>query len=264
MRRRKSTILDDLAVMPWWCSPLAAAAAYFVIALVVPALLPTDRPTFSGIADALSTLAPIAAAVLLLPMPFALVRSFKIGRRVATTTKVADMQALSWKEFEELVAEVYRRWGYHVRENSRGGPDGGVDVVCVKDGRLHLVQCKHWRAQKVGVNVVRELFGVMTAERATSATVLTSGIFTQEAKNFAHGKPIDLIEGAQLQCMLEIAQKKEAVRSPAGTRSEKTDGDLCPQCGSKLVERIARRGRSAGQAFVGCSRFPACRFTRSF
>lgn len=36
----------------------------------------------------------------------------------------------------------------------------------------------------------------------------------------------------------------------------------CPQCGSTMVRRIAKRGRNRGGSFWGCSRFPRCRGTR--
>ena len=39
-------------------------------------------------------------------------------------------------------------------------------------------------------------------------------------------------------------------------------GCLCPKCGGKMVERVARRGKNAGNTFWGCSNFPQCRFTR--
>lgn len=37
----------------------------------------------------------------------------------------------------------------------------------------------------------------------------------------------------------------------------------CPQCSATMVRRTARRGRNAGNRFWGCSRYPACRGTRS-
>ena len=37
----------------------------------------------------------------------------------------------------------------------------------------------------------------------------------------------------------------------------------CPRCGSKMIRRLARRGRNAGHNFWGCSRYPSCRGTRS-
>src|SRR6185437_1415420 len=52
----------------------------------------------------------------------ALVDSAELGH-------TTDAEALSWSEFEQLVAELFRRQGYVVTENLIGGPDGGVDLV---------------------------------------------------------------------------------------------------------------------------------------
>jgi len=38
---------------------------------------------------------------------------------------------------------------------------------------------------------------------------------------------------------------------------------ICPRCGSGLVERTARKGRTAGSTFLGCESYPRCRFTRN-
>jgi hypothetical protein len=37
------------------------------------------------------------------------------------------------------------------------------------------------------------------------------------------------------------------------------DGPACPQCGSAMVLRTARRGGNVGNQFWGCSQYPACR-----
>jgi formate dehydrogenase maturation protein FdhE len=38
---------------------------------------------------------------------------------------------------------------------------------------------------------------------------------------------------------------------------------ICPKCGSKLVSRTARKGSNAGDDFLGCSSFPACRYIKT-
>lgn len=38
----------------------------------------------------------------------------------------------------------------------------------------------------------------------------------------------------------------------------------CPKCGSPLIERTAKKGANAGKKFLGCGRFPKCRFSRSY
>jgi len=63
-----------------------------------------------------------------------------------------------------------------------GGPDGGVDLVARKDGEKHLIQCKHWKAQKVGVQVVRELLGVLYRSGAVGGQIVTTGEFTKAAR----------------------------------------------------------------------------------
>lgn len=36
----------------------------------------------------------------------------------------------------------------------------------------------------------------------------------------------------------------------------------CPRCGNRLVRRVAKRGPNRGQAFLGCSNYPNCRYTK--
>src|SRR5258708_15004030 len=115
---------------------------------------------------------------------------------------------MSWREFETLVGEGFRRRGYSVKETGGGGPDGGVDLVLSKDGEKTLVQCKQWKAFKVGVSTVRELYGVMAADGAAAGFVVTSGRFTQEAVAFAAGRNIHLMDGAALMKLLKEAKAR--------------------------------------------------------
>ncbi len=147
------------------------------------------------------------------------------------------------------MAEAYRRKGYTVIENPGRGADGGVDIRLQRDGQLHLVQCKQWQSRKVGVNVVREMYGLMTAESAASAIVICSGIFTQEAKNFAEGKAIDLVDGAQLEAL--IGQVRGTQRETATpSRRRQPSATLCPRCGSPLVLRTAQKGCECRRAVL--------------
>lgn len=38
---------------------------------------------------------------------------------------------------------------------------------------------------------------------------------------------------------------------------------ICPRCGSSLIIKTARKGRNAGEQFLGCESYPQCRFTKS-
>ena len=115
---------------------------------------------------------------------------------------------MSWQDFELLVGEAFRLQGYEVTELGGEGPDGGVDLVLRKGREKFLVQCKQWRAFKVGVAVVRELYGVMAAKGAAGGFVVTSGSFTEEAIAFASGRNVTLVDGPKLFGLIQQAKAR--------------------------------------------------------
>ena len=123
--------------------------------------------------------------------------------------------------------------------------------MLTKAGEKFLVQCKQWKALKVGVGVVRELYGVMAAKGAAGGYVVTSGQFTQEAKDFASGRNIGLMNGAALKSLI------------GGVIVPPVTEPACPKCGSAMVKRVAKQGANAGNAFRGCASYPACKGTWS-
>ena len=165
----------------------------------------------------------------------------------------------TWREFEELIAGFFRERGYSVVPNSGNGPDGGIDMELQKDRELFLVQCKHWRARKVPVTTIRELLGVMVVRGAIGGFVVTSGSFTEDARQFAAGRQIELIDGAKLQSL--VKRHKTANSGHVHDVADSSAPD-CPKCGTLMIRRTAKRGINAGKSFWGCSNFPRCRGTR--
>jgi len=129
---------------------------------------------------------------------------WQAGMGPAAAPKVA-IASMSWRDFERLVGETFRRQGFTVTGFGGNCPDGGVDMGLSKNGRRFLVQCKHWRKGQVGVTVVRELNGVIAAQRAHGGFVVTGGQFTREAREFADSCAVELIDGAALdELMAEV------------------------------------------------------------
>jgi restriction system protein len=103
-----------------------------------------------------------------------------------------------------------------VLETGQGGADGGVDLLLQGDGKKRLVQCKQWKQRKVGVNVVSEQFGWLTHHCAERATIVSVGEFTPGAQRFVEGKPIDLVNGADL---VELIRSVQTPAMPAPEES---------------------------------------------
>jgi len=273
MARKKTSPLEDLieiaALLPWWVGVGLAILAYALLHPIASAeiVVPTQAGQMGQFAgkQLFKTFATIGQY--LLPFAFLIGAGVSAWRRhrrgrladeAAGNPAAGALNGMSWKEFEMLVGEAFRRRGFGVTETGGGGADGGIDLMLAKDGEKFLVQCKQWRAFMVGVNVVRELYGVMAAQGAAGGYVVTSGQFTQEAKDFASGRNITLMDGAALHALLGGVQTTPVRKEPIG------DGaPACPKCGSVMVKRVARQSANAGNEFWGCTHFPACRGIRA-
>lgn len=100
-----------------------------------------------------------------------------------------EVYNLSSRDFEELVAEVFRQQGYTV-EITQNTRDGGCDIIATRniDGLpfMLLIECKRYgRRNHVGVQLVRSLLGVQTDRKANKAVLVTSSSFTKDAWKFA-------------------------------------------------------------------------------
>lgn len=290
------------AKLPWWLGiVLAAASGWILHSLAVSPL-----PVFSGDAQGfqslmLGSVMRSAAMVgqFVLPVIFiggALTSIIGRRKRRRLLDSIATpggntLVSITWREFELLVGEALRRQGFSVQEAGGAGPDGGVDLVARKDGEKYLVQCKQWRAMQVGVSVVRELYGVMAAEGAVGGFVITSGRFTNPAKEFASGRNVQLVDGTRLNQWIADAKhpttppepaiipdpvevfvepivltpeaKVPVVPEPVPQQPPQPNAPACPHCKKVMVMKVARTGRNAGGNFWGCGDYPKCRGIRA-
>ncbi len=274
-------LVGVVALAPWWVGTSMAVASYFGLHHFAQQPLDFKPGQVKGVLT--QTLWHTTATVgqWLLPMLFvmAAIQSLIARRRrrrliesVGGDNPAEVVNALSWRDFEVLVGEAYRLRGYSVRENGGGGADGGVDLVLTKGTETTLVQCKQWRAQTVGVKIVRELFGVMSAHGAASCEVVTSGQFTADAKEFASGRNVELIDGAALLQMISVAKLARSAGSSSsiyavspselGLPVAKAQLPACPLCSREMIKRTAKKGATVGQVFWGCTSYPRCRGTR--
>lgn len=290
-RRKKQSTLEDLmdltAMAPWWVGVVLAVVSYVALHAYAQQPMPsTLQPGHVGsFAVAGMGRALASAGQYVLPLIFlagAAISAFRrrrAGQLHDSAARRADGVAqMTWQEFELLVAEYFRRQGFGAINHFTAGPDGGVDVLLTKGTDRYLVQCKHWRALRVGVQPVRELYGVMAAQRVAGGFVVTSGTFTDEARKFVEGRELKLIDGQALQrgIRAQAAASSAASRpaaaapepggrlEPVMTAETARPAPLCPVCQAPMVQRQARSGPNAGKRFWGCSRYGEnkCRGTR--
>lgn len=168
-RRKKSSAAEDfaelVALMPWWVGVLLAVLSYAVLHSSAARPLDPVVPGQTGsmmVGVMIRSLSMVGQYVVPLLCLFgAAISAYRRKKRRSLVQQVAEVRTaapfsgLSWSEFELMVGEGFRRQGYQVVETGGGGPDGGVDLLLKRDRETFLVQCKQWRAQKVGVQTVR-------------------------------------------------------------------------------------------------------------
>jgi restriction system protein len=275
-KQQLRTLIEGASLLPWWLALLLAPISYALIHLVYLHFSGQVSATTQGV-NALSSLGAklqdsIWSTVALFAqwgVPIILIlgaalNAFKRRQAWALFTAASrsldNVQRMHWQEFERLIAEAFRRQGYRVLETGGGGADGGVDILLTRDGQRTLVQCKHWKTRQIGVAVVREMYGIMTANGAARVKIVTSGSFTLDAHRFARGKPIDLLGRSDLAQLIagvpDVTSTGDGATDPAAPTVP-----ACPRCGRPMVRRQAKRGANAGKIFWGCSGYPECHGT---
>lgn len=101
-----------------------------------------------------------------------------------------ELYKLRPRQFEELIAEILASYGWLV-DLTPAIKDGGYDILAIsKDDAAGvrtswIIECKKYAAKrKVGVDVVRALFGVKADLKVANALLATTSYFTKGVKDY--------------------------------------------------------------------------------
>jgi restriction system protein len=157
-------------------------------------------------AASLASLAPIAPVMELDTEDRRFIEGREIGSSLSAETNLAS---ISWEDFEHLVRELFEQEfatrGGQVKV-TQSSSDGGVDAVAfdpdpITGGKI-VIQAKRY-TRTVGVSAVRDLYGTMMNEGASRGILVTTADYGPDAYGFANGKPITLMNGANLLHLLQ-------------------------------------------------------------
>jgi hypothetical protein len=177
---------------------------------------------------------------------------------LSTTELIEQLRSMDWFQFEKLVGHVYQKLGYTVTRRGGANPDGGIDLVIQQDAQCAAVQCKQWKAWRVGIKQVREFLGALTDADMPKGIFITLRGYTNQAMQFARKNHIEIVNEDGLARMLEST---DARFDPAVLELLRDTRKFCPRCERELVIRVAERGPNPGSRFWGCSGYPSCHFT---
>jgi restriction system protein len=212
------------------------------------------------------------------------------------THKIEYLLRLTPGEFEEIVGNMYRKFGYSV-ERTPMTNDFGRDLILKKDGKKTFVECKRYdRDTPIGRRALQLFYGVIVNMKADSGIFVTTSRFAQTAVNFAGETGIKLIDGYELASLMAQAfpgdgsadeyramcrecgdvvffNLRDSITEMSCKNSHMVKNDspdslvikliaeapVCEKCGAKMRKVSGRFGK-----FWGCSSYPKCRNKKRF
>jgi len=137
-------------------------------------------------------------------------KRFVVSHEVASQlNEGVNLAAMDWEEFEHLIRQLFeeefKQAGGEVKI-TQASRDGGVDAVAfdpdVIRGGKTVIQAKRY-TNTVGVSAVRDLYGTVLNEGASKGILVTTSDYGPDSYEFAKGKPLVLLNGANLLNLLE-------------------------------------------------------------
>ncbi|MBI2916960.1 MAG: restriction endonuclease [Chloroflexi bacterium] len=145
------------------------------------------------------------------------------------------MRKRTARDFQGVIAQLLREIGGDVTPGPIGA-DEGVDLLWKATDGEFIVQCKKWKA-KVGVPVVREVFGAAMRHKSAGAIIVTTSEFTDAAKDWTIDLriPLRLVDGKQLFDLMDQ-------RMPTFVANVFKEANVarCPVCGDGVDLRLAK------------------------
>ena len=131
------------------------------------------------------------------------IRNISLATNTVTQNKFESMDGIEFEKFCQILIE---RMGLAV-ERTSPTRDGGIDLVANCSNILftgkYYIQCKRYSGS-VGVGAVRDLYGVVTAEKAVKGILITTGTFTNSAIEFANDLQLELIDKKGIQEIMNM------------------------------------------------------------
>jgi len=171
---------------PWWISFAVAFGLFAVARMFVP-----------------ETYAVVVPIPILVVGCVAAWRQLRTPNAARVAERLAALRAMSWREFSGALEAAYQREGYAVKRV----PGEAADFELTRDGERTLVSAKRWKVSRAGIEPLRVLAAAGGSDAVIVRRFIAAGELTEQARAFASGKGIRIVEGAELAALLARAAR---------------------------------------------------------
>jgi restriction system protein len=165
----------------WWWSVLVAAGVFGAVRLFM---------AWGYALFATSPFIVIAAMVVW--------RQIRVPSGARLERALQGVCAMPWEDFAHALEAGFRREGFTVKRVA-----GAADFELEKAGDVSLVCARRWKASRTGVEPLKELVAAGEKLGAKECRYAAAGELTQQAREFAKEKGVQLVEGAGLVALVK-------------------------------------------------------------
>ena len=131
-----------------------------------------------------------------------LLRGVSESPKVKKSIDLNRVDLMNALQFEEFCVVLLKHNGFRDVTTTPQTGDQGVDIIAIKDGIRHAIQCKHYKTN-VGNSAVQEVHTGKTFYHCSVGVVLTNSNFTSSAQELAKASQTLLWDRAKLKKMME-------------------------------------------------------------
>jgi len=118
--------------------------------------------------------------------------------KLGDSAALEQIDALDWRAFEQLVAQLFERCGYETRCVG-GKRDHGADVIAVRNGERLAIQVKHRRGRRwIGERAVQAVVAARPLYDCNRALVVTNSTYAPGLMKIADALDVELWDGERL------------------------------------------------------------------
>lgn len=118
-----------------------------------------------------------------------------------TNNYLPNIDSLNGFEFENFLSRLFLQMGYRVQSTKLSG-DQGADLIISKYNEKIAVQAKRYNNNKVNNRAVQEVVASIAHYGANKGMVVTNSHFTKSAIELAKSNQIQLIDGNELNSLI--------------------------------------------------------------
>ncbi len=119
-----------------------------------------------------------------------------------------DLIFMHYKDFVNVIAEVYARKGHKVKLTSKCGEDGNGLFL---DDLIYIEAWKHSRTHEVEIETAMKLVSRMDRNSICRGILITLGDFKQNTRAYCYKNVIECINFDQLLAMCKEVQRRNMV-----------------------------------------------------